>query len=286
VKVKIPVIAFAFHFSFSLLLGSSIKTVLAQTRSLPKASFPATDTNSLPTSYGMHLTTGLDRTPQTQATRYDPGEPALKGALVRWQEQKMPLLIWLGPGLQLPDCPVNEIQSTRVDYVTSLLQQTGNPFNDLKQAPSWTAETNDLVAAGIEQWREFENEGLIRFAFTDDPRNANICVFFCGGFKDASQPGGINIGGITSAQVYPLRQAEAIKIKQKPVIIELSTLVNSTPERMIGAASHEFGHALGIKAHSPYRDDIMYVDRVVNQLSQGDRATIRWLYHQIPQYVM
>jgi hypothetical protein len=258
-------------------------------RKLPKAGFPVitrvTSLQDLPSSNGVHLTPGLDRNPRQQVERYDPGEPELKGGLVRWEDRKMPILIWISPGLMLADCPFNEIQATRVDYVTGLLQDP-NGLGELKVAPMWTPEVGDQVAAGIEQWREFENEGLFRFAFTDDPHNANVCVFFCGAFRDSSAPGGINIGGLTSAQVYPLQQALSMKIKQKPVIIELSTQINHSPERMIGASAHEFGHALGIKAHSPYRDDIMYVDRVVNELSPGDKATIRWLYHQTPQYVM
>jgi len=142
------------------------------------------------------------------------------------------------------------------------------------------------VASRFEEWRQFQSEGLIRFALTDNPRDANVCVFFVDAFKEGSEAGGIMIGGNTSAEVYPIAQAHSIKIKQKPVVIELSTLVNSTPEKMIGAAAHEFGHALGIKAHSPYREDIMYGDRVVDHLSTADKATFRWLYHQVPQYVL
>jgi predicted Zn-dependent protease len=111
-------------------------------------------------------------------------------------------------------------------------------------------------------------------------------VFFVDAFKEGSEPGGIMIGGNTAAEVYPIALAHSMKIKQKPVIIELSTMVNSTPEKLIGASAHEFGHALGIKEHSPYRQDIMFKDRVVDQLSPADKATIRWLYHRLPQYVM
>jgi predicted Zn-dependent protease len=282
------VYAIVFLAAFLSTIGS--ESAFCQTRRLPKAGFPVLTTpasdQGLATSYGMHLTPGLDRTPGEKVTRYDPGEPTLNMAVVRWESRETPLLVWLSPGLMLPTCPFDEIQSTRVDYVASLLQQPGNPFADLKQAPGWTPEVNDQVATGIEQWREFENEGLFHFAFTDDPHNANILIFFCAGFSGGNQPGGIAVGGITSAQVYSLEQAHGTDKKHKPIVMELSTLINRTPERMIGASAHEFGHALGIKAHSPYRDDIMYVDRVVNQLSPGDKATIRWLYHKAPQYVL
>jgi hypothetical protein len=286
-------------FFFSLLLVMPIVislcgiclAVAAQSRHLPKATFP-TFSQSLPsqsdlsTSYGVHLTPGLDRPRNTPAQTYNPGEPDLNMALVRWESKKMPLLVWISPGLQLPDCPASSLKETRVALVTEMLQQPGDPFVGLKQASGWTADLNDDVAAGFEQWRQFQNEGLFRFAFTDNPRDANICVFFVDAFKEGSEPGGIMVGGNTSAEVYPIAQAHSMKIRQKPVIIELSTLVNSTPEKLTGAAAHEFGHALGVKAHSPYRDDIMYVDRVVDYLSPADKATIRWLYHQTPKYVM
>ena len=206
-------------------------------------------------------------------------------AIVRWQKKNMPLLIWISPGLKLPECSLSELKNTRVDFVTQLLL-TDNPFIGMVPAAGWNPQTNDQVAAGIEQWRQFENEELFSFAFVDDPRRAHICVFFTDAFKDGNAPGGIAIGGNTCAQIYPISLAHSMNIRQKPVIIELSTLVNGTPQKMIGAAAHEFGHALGIKAHSPYREDLMYEDRVVDSLSETDKATIRWLYKQYPQFVM
>jgi hypothetical protein len=46
--------------------------------------------------------------------------------------------------------------------------------------------------------------------------------------------------------------------------------------------THELGHALGIFAHSPNADDIMYSDPVVSQLSARDRATAEAAYHVQP----
>jgi predicted Zn-dependent protease len=42
---------------------------------------------------------------------------------------------------------------------------------------------------------------------------------------------------------------------------------------------HEFGHALGLFAHSTSPDDLMYVDPVRNGLSDRDRATAEAAYH-------
>lgn len=268
-------------------------------RQLPKAQFqvltPAggsdtntsTDTDSTPLqSMGVHLSPGLDRPRNAPVERYNPGEPKLHMDLVRWEAKKMPLMIWISPGLKLPDCPFDQIQEIRVDQVTQLLQGQGDPFAGLAAVNGWTPEVNDQVAAGIEQWRQFEGEGLFSFGFTDNPKKAHILIFFTDAFRDADAPSGIMVGGITSAQVYPYELSQRIKIAQKPVVIELATLVNNTDEKMQAATAHEFGHALGIKAHSPYREDIMYADRVVNYLSPADKATIRYLYHSIPKWVM
>ncbi len=280
---------------FTLMFASAMMAppgAESQTRKLPKAGFPvilrpqAGEPDSLPSSMGVHLTPGESRTPSNVAHPYNPGEPSLNMSLVRWEPKKMPLKIWISPGLKLPDVPFNEIQNTRVDMVFEMLRSSENPFLGVGQAPGWVEETNYQVAAGIEQWRRFESEGLFSFGFVEDPRDAHILVFYTDAFKDAAGPGGINVGGITSAQIYPLAQAQQIKIAQKPVIIELALSINHTPERLRASSAHEFGHALGIKAHSPYRDDIMYVDRVVEDLSPADIATIRKLYHSTPGYVM
>jgi len=260
-----------------------------QGRRLPRAQFlpygqQAATGSALPRVSGVHLSDGLDR-PTNQkgpATPYPPGEPAVHGQLVRWSPKKMPLLVWISPGIKLPDCSsFPELQNTRVDFLYQLLHSgMENPFQGLTQAPGWTPQTNEVVAAGIEQWRDFQNEGLFSYKFCENPRDAHILVFFTDSFKDATSPGGIAVGGNTCAKIFPVNS----KFPQMPTVIELSTMVNGTEEKMRAASAHEFGHALGIKAHSEYRDDIMFVDRVVTELSPADKATIRWLYHQVPQW--
>jgi hypothetical protein len=47
-------------------------------------------------------------------------------------------------------------------------------------------------------------------------------------------------------------------------------------------ATHELGHAIGIFSHSSVATDIMFVDPVVSQLSERDRATIERAYHVEP----
>ncbi|QQR59859.1 MAG: hypothetical protein IPG59_10360 [Candidatus Melainabacteria bacterium] len=277
--------------------------VMAQNRqkrgpALPKAQFQTRSPRYLPdgrqgaagygsqiTTPGLHLTGGENRTKATAAKPYNPGEPTLRMALVRWTADKMPLRVWISPGIELPKLPFAQLQQQRVDEVFQRLQSE-DPFGDCNVAKGWEEQTNYQVAAGIEQWRQFEHEGLIKFGFTEDPREAQVLVFFTDSFPDSGGPGGLNVGGNTCAQLFTPAQTQLPNYRQKPVVIELSTMINHTPERMIGATAHEFGHALGIKEHSPYRDDIMYVDRIVTSLSAGDKATFRLLYKTKPQYVM
>jgi hypothetical protein len=271
-----------------------------QSRSLPKAGFQRFSGN-LPGSGGgglggisgtglstpgVHLTPGQERTTRNSREPYNPGEPKLNMALVRWPRNKMPIKIWISPGLQLPELPFEQLPDTRVETVFQMLQTPETPFAELPTAPGWTEQLNYQVAAGIEQWRQFEAEGLFNFGFTTDPREAQIFVFYTDQFQGAAGPGGTNVGALTCAQLFTQDQAQLPLFRQKPVIMEFSTRVNYLPEKMQGTATHEFGHALGIKAHSPFRDDVMYENNVVYSLSEGDKATIRLLYRTNPKYVM
>lgn len=277
----------------------------AQYRNLPKAGFqtftsPGGGNTELPVSTGLYLRPGMNRSPKNMAAPYDPRHPQL--GFVRWERKKMPLHIWIAPGLKLPDVPLSDIKETRVDLVRDMLRTT-KPFSGLEQAPGWTPEMNDIVAAGIEEWREFETEGLISFDFTEDPRLAHILIFFTDTFKEADAPGGVTVGGNTCSQPLPIDKAKELaaagkemvplgwvqpgrNVMQNPVVIELATMINSSEGKLRGASAHEFGHALGIIEHSPYREDLMYVDRVVEDLSPGDKATFRALYHTNPQGVL
>ena len=274
-----------------------------QTRQLPKAGFQRFSGNlpsvsgsgmnsagvpsSISSMPGLHLSRGENRTRQNASDPYNPGEPTLNMALVRWQRSKMPIRIWISPGLKLPEAPFETLPSTRPETVMEMLK--GNqPFSTLPIADGWTQETNYQVASGIEQWRQFEQEGLLSFGFVQNPKDAQVLVFFLESFKGAGGPGGLNVGGLTCAKVFTLSDARILKSQnvQWPVIIELPTGYNHTPEKMAASAAHEFGHALGIKAHSPFREDIMFADRVVTTLSEGDKNTLRLLYRAQPKYVM
>ncbi len=285
------------YLSVSLAMHCPAQEAAAQSRNLPRASFQSFSQPSggLPQSNGLYLRPGENRTKNNVAQPYDPRHDQL--GFVRWERNKMPLHVWIAPGLKLPDAPFSELQSTRVNLVRDMLRLK-EPLAGLEKSASWNEGMNDLAAAGIEEWREFETEGLISFDFTEDPRLAHILVFWTDGFKDADSAGGTFVHALTCSQPLPIAKAQELAaagkkiapvgyvmagqadLIQNPVVIEIGT---SSEARLRGATAHEFGHALGIIKHSPYREDLMYVDRVVEDLSPGDKATFRALYRTAPQ---
>jgi hypothetical protein len=259
---------------------------------LPKAGFqtltrPATGADSqLPTVDGVHLYEGQSRRPNDPSIGqpYDPGEPKLNGALVRWDTRRFPLKVWISEGKKLPDMPFEMAQSERVPLVQQLLR---NPkgFDELPECPNWKPEMCDAAANGFELWRELEKEGVIRFGFVDNPWNADVVVFFTETFPGAAGPGGTNVNALTCGQVFTPQQVRLKTERGEPTVpIVMELKVNEDIEKLSADAAHEFGHALGIKAHSPYREDIMHVNRGVTQLSPADKATLRSLYRTQPKY--
>lgn len=243
---------------------------------------------------GLHLTEGRDRGRNASPTDwYDPGEPELKWQWVRWERRRMPLKVWISPGLMLPDVPFSELKNSRPMTVAQMIMQSNkqNPFEDLPPVSGWSDELGEQVASGIELWKPMEQEGIISFDFTPYPREANILVFFNQNFQGATEPGGVATGALTCAQAIPFAKVKECLDRGSapltpPVVIEMSLGVNSTPEKLRANTAHEFGHALGIKAHSPYRQDIMHVNRIVEQLSTADKNTLRRLYKATTQWVL
>jgi hypothetical protein len=260
---------------------------------LPPAQFqslmrqPGTLDNDLPLVDGLHLQEGLSRgrsAGSSVSAPYQPGEPSLNGALVRWDTRKMPLKVWISEGKRLPEVPFETLQQERVPRIQAMLSNLKS-FDELQEAPGWKPEMNDAVAEGIEQWREFEKEGLLSFGFVDSPVQADVLVFFTDKFVGAAGPGGTNVHALTMGQVFTPQQVQMKFQRGEPTVpIVMEFCVNDETIKLQADAAHEFGHALGIKAHSPYREDLMYVNRAVTQLSAADKATLRALYKAQPKY--
>jgi hypothetical protein len=262
---------------------------LAQNRSLPRAGFNTYNGGPLPNAGGIHLGGGDERAANAPPEVYNPGEKQLEMKTVRWENRHMPLRVWISPGGKLPEEPFSQVQAHRPQEVLNMLM-SGQDLAALPQCPGFSPEMVQSAANGIEQWRPFQNEGLFSFQFVDDPSQAQIMVFWVDRFIDSEQPGGSSVHGNTVATLFDADLVHTTEARDRrpvqgaPVIIELK--VNGETDKLQADAAHEFGHALGIKEHSPYRQDIMFVNRQVMFLSPSDKATIRWLYKQRTPYVM
>jgi hypothetical protein len=193
--------------------------------------------------------------------------------------------------------------------VMALLQTERTSLDMLPQAAGWLPEMNEWAATGFEMWKDMEREGVVSYGYVDNPNQADVLVFFTDRFAGAEGPGGTSVNGQTYGQVFTAQQiADKTRLGQRtvPVVMELKVpfTAKAAPRLPDGSemqaapnidetaqvnftanAAHEFGHALGIKAHSPYMDDLMYVNRnLARQPSASDKATLRLLYRKLPQY--
>ena len=263
---------------------------LAQSRALPKTGFGNYTGNQLSPGAGVSLQGGGYRPKNAAPEVYNPGEPTVGHKLVRWEARFMPLKVWISPGKKLPEEAIQTINAQRPQEVYNLLNGNRAAIDGLARCMAWSPEMNQAAAAGIEQWRPFQTEGLFSFQFVDDPSQANILLFWADRLTGDESAGGISTAGNTVAVLYDanqVHQAEAQLNKPvhgTPVIIEV--VANPEYEKLQARVAHEFGHALGIKEHSPYNDDLMCVNGIAKTLSPADVATIRWLYHQKPQLLM
>jgi predicted Zn-dependent protease len=277
-----------------LLVWSSAagQQAFAQSRLLPKAGFNnySAGRGPLPPGSGLTLQEGQERPKNAPPEVYNPGEPKLDHKLVRWEARHMPLKIWVSPGKKLVEESISTINAQRPQEVLQLLK-TDPTFSSLSPCRGWDQMMSSAAKTGIEQWKEFENEGLFSFVFVDDPSQANIFLFWAEKFTGDEGAGGVSTGGNTVAVLYDACEVHSREasigqpLQGTPIIIELQVL-SGEYDRLQARAAHEFGHALGIKEHSPYNEDLMCVNGIARLLSNSDRATIRWLYRQRPQYVM
>lgn len=263
---------------------------LAQSRPLPKSNFNSHFGGPVGPAGGVSLQEGSNRAKNAPAEVYNPGEPKLGHKLVHWEKRFMPLKVWISPGKKLIEEPIQTINAQRPQEVYNMLNSDRNAVAGLQQCASWSPDMNQAATQGIEQWREFQNEGLFSFEFVNDPGEANILLFWADRLTGDESTGGVSTGGNTVAVLYDanqVHQAEARTGKPvhgTPVIIEV--VANVEFEKLQARIAHEFGHALGIKEHSPYNDDLMCVNGIAKYLSPSDKATVRWLYRQPPAFLM
>lgn len=135
--------------------------------------------------------------------------------------------------------------------------------------PGYRTEMRSAINSAFTAWR-VASGGKVRFAPTSKKENADIVVSWREKFED-------NKLGVSPYRFYGKTLVRSD--------VHLGThMPDGSPmpiETFRATTIHEFGHAIGIKGHSPYPDDIMYFSingQQSNSLTSRDKNTINWLY--------
>lgn len=153
----------------------------------------------------------------------------------------------------------------------------------------WVEDSLNLpahVLSGIGQWEAVFLYGEFSGTVVSDSSTADVIVKTGiapkGGFS-ITRLGGMapECQGATDVELSASGQEIVRPIR---VYIDPRFAVGSPglDECMALTTTHEIGHALGIFAHSPNPEDIMYGDPIVSALSRSDRSTAELAYHTQP----
>jgi predicted Zn-dependent protease len=134
----------------------------------------------------------------------------------------------------------------------------------------WSPNLDSVFVQAMQSWRSALG-GKLHFVEVSDKSKADIRFLWQNQLDD------------NKLGVSPFKVANG-KIIQSDVVLALKDPRDGSPltaDQIASTAVHELGHALGIKGHSPYPEDIMYYQEVPGMgasLSPRDVRTINLLY--------
>ncbi len=223
-----------------------------------------------------------------------------KFGVIRWVKEQMPLKVYITQGLTLDSLldPQLGAPYTNIDNLAgwpglvAQVVQNQKQWHGLGRAEGFLPGHYQAALEGVGAWKVFQNEGIINYDLTTDPQEADIYVFFTKQFVDKL---GValfanDIRGYTSKTNFNYKAVmSGAKANFKPVVIILRTTdAHGAPMslgRMKAAASHDFGHALGIEGHSTNNQDLMSMYYGRGVISPNDAATLRYLYRLQPDLI-
>ena len=154
----------------------------------------------------------------------------------------------------------------------------------------WAEDTLNLpvhVQHGIDQWEAGFLYGEYRAVVVSDSSVADVIVT-----SGIAPKGGFSVTRLESFMAPECQGATDIELAASgheilpPMRVYVDPRFDPSSPGVDGCmaltTTHELGHSLGIFAHSPNTDDIMYGDPVVTSLSPRDRATAELAYHTEP----
>jgi len=223
-----------------------------------------------------------------------------KFGVIRWVKEQMPLKVYISQGLTLDSLldPQLGAPYTNIDNLAGWpglvanVVQNQKQWHSLNRAEGFLPGHYQAALEGIGAWKVFQNEGIISYDLTNDPQEADIYVFFTKQFVDKLGMAlfANDIRGYTSKTNFSYKAVmSGAKANFKPVVIILRTTdahgAPMTLGRMKAAATHEFGHALGIEGHSTNPQDLMSMYYGRGVISPNDAATLRYLYRLQPDLI-
>lgn len=223
-----------------------------------------------------------------------------KFGVIRWVKEQMPLKVYISQGLTLDSLldPQLGAPYTNIDNLAGWpglvanVVQNQKQWHSLNRAEGFLPGHYQAALEGIGAWKVFQNEGIIKYDLTSDPQEADIYVFFTKQFVDKLGMAlfANDIRGYTSKTNFSYKAVmSGAKANFKPVVIILRTTdahgAPMTLGRMKAAATHEFGHALGIEGHSTNPQDLMSMYYGRGVISPNDAATLRYLYRLQPDLI-
>jgi hypothetical protein len=151
----------------------------------------------------------------------------------------------------------------------------------------WAQDTLNLVAdvaEGVDRWEATFLYGEFEAELVSDSSTADVIVRVGSAVK-----GGFSIIRLASSLAPECEGGTDFDLPAgtNQLVMPIRVFVNprfepGTPgvaECMALTTAHELGHAIGIFAHSPNLDDLMYGDPVVAAPSSRDRSTAELAYH-------
>jgi len=151
----------------------------------------------------------------------------------------------------------------------------------------WAQDTLDLLAdveGGIGQWEATLLYGEFAAELVSDSSTADVIVRVGSAVK-----GGFSIIRLASSLAPECQGGTDFDLPagSNQLVMPIRVFVNprfeptasGVAQCMALTTAHELGHAIGIFAHSPNPDDLMYGDPVVAAPSSRDRSTAELAYH-------